>query len=489
MATSAWFLEDFYKFGHVTQYDKNITQIWSNWTPRYTLRQSKPEGVVFVGLQRFMVEWLQENFRDTFFNKPLASILAQYRELFGQNAPTGHIEQLHAYGRLPVKIYAVPEGTTVPYGVAAAVVTNTQPWAYWVPNYLETLMSCELWPTSTAATTAREFRRLFERKSEAWAAKQGYDTDDYAHVCHQGHDFSMRGMMGVHAAELTGLGHLTQFDGTDTVPAFFAREKYYGRPLPVDAYVPATEHSVMSAGGPGAGEFATLDRLLFETYPDAPIISLVADTWDLWRLCTEYFPSRRERILARPGIVVVRPDSGDPVKIICGENPECLVSPVNTPAMIGVARLLAQTFGTTNGLINKVRMIYGDGINLDRAERILNGLIDHGLSPANIVLGLGSFTYQFVTRDTDGWAMKATAVRRAIEGVIAIWKDPVTDTGGKKSARGIPFVYKTQEGPLAQAATIMPEMLDSEACAMRCVFDEELKLFTEWSDVIELARQ
>lgn len=469
---SAFFLEDFYKFGHVHQYPKNITQVWLNCTPRYSLRPDpKSESVVLMGTQRLILEVLVKLFDETFFKLDVAgfeAVLSDYRTLFGADASIEHIKRLWLYGRLPIDLYALPEGSSVPYGVPAVVMTNTQPWAYWVPNFLETLCSAELWGTCVSATTARQFRRLFKAKAHAWSMRPENPNlyqmpNDFAHLPFQGHDFSMRGMFGVQASVLSGLGHLAIFKGTDTVPALFAACRWYGEPLPQGAYVPATEHSVMSAGSQD-GEFETFERLLFKTYPDAPFLSIVSDTWDLWKVCTDYMPRLRDRILARPGICVLRPDSGQPVDIICGTNESG-----SSPASRGVAQLLAETFGIDpSGLINKVRIIYGDGINLDRAERILDGLIAKGLSPANVVLGLGSFTYQHVTRDTDGWAWKATAVRTADGAVVPIFKDPVTDDGGKKSARGIPYVTRDTDGRYMLGETILPGMLDN--CAFQKLF-------------------
>lgn len=476
---SAFFLEDFYKFGHVHQYPKNITQVWLNCTPRYSLRPDpKPDSVVLMGTQRLILEVLVKLFNETFFyasDKEIDQLVADYSLLFGENASIAHISQLYRYGRLPIDLYALPEGSSVPYGVPAIVMTNTQPWAYWVPNFLETLCSAELWGTCVSATTARQFRRLFKAKADKWIALQGPNTAaNTAHLPFQGHDFSMRGMFGVQASVLSGLGHLAIFKGTDTVPALFAARRWYGEPLPQGAYVPATEHSVMSAGSKD-GEFETFERLLFETYPNAPVLSIVADTWDLWKVCTDYLPRLKDRIMQRPGVLGNRPDSGDPVKIICGETgilPES-ASDVDINQFVarskGVAQLLAETFGVdAAGMISKVRIIYGDGINLDRAERILDGLIAKGLSPANVTLGLGSFTYQHVTRDTDGWAWKATAVRLIDGTIVPIFKDPVTDDGGKKSCRGIPLVYREDVGPYYLEITTDPELLNE--CSYQKLF-------------------
>src|SRR5690606_3285764 len=135
----------------------------------------------------------------------------------------------------------------------------------------------------------------------------------------QGHDFSMRGMAGLEAAELSGAGHLLSFTGTDTIPAIDFMEKYYNANSDnelIGGSVAATEHSVMSMGQNNA-EQDTFERLITEVYPSG-IVSIVSDTWDLWKVLTEYLPNLKDKVMARDGKVVIRPDSGDPVDIICG---------------------------------------------------------------------------------------------------------------------------------------------------------------------------
>jgi nicotinamide phosphoribosyltransferase len=187
------------------------------------------------------------------------------------------------------------------------------------------------------------------------------------------------------------------------------------------------------------GEFETYRRLIEELYPTG-IVSIVSDTYDFWRVVTEYLPRLKDVITKREGKVVVRPDSSPktPVEIICGD-PD---APVGSPEYLGLARCLYNTFGGTvnsKGYIDlhpSVGMIYGDSITLEYQEAILKGLMDLGFSSTNIVLGIGSYTYQMVTRDTHGIAIKATCVK--IDGEYRpIYKDPKTDNSGKKSARGL----------------------------------------------------
>ena len=439
-------LADFYKFGHPWQYPADVTKIWTNWTPRSS-RVEGQNSVVHFGLQYFIKDYLIRRFNHGFFGQPLESAIASYRRAASRcaaNPRTDHIEWLHKLGYLPIEIWSIPEGYSTPLNVPSMVITNTLPEAYWLPNFFETMLSMVIWKPSTSATTAQRFRKIGAK----WAKAAG--ETDLGFLDWQFHDFSMRGMSGLEDAILSGMGHLTSFSGTDTEPAIEAAIEYYGASDNVGGSIPASEHSVMCAGG-DESEQETFRRLIEDVYPTGPV-SLVSDTWDLWRVLTEIVPALKDKILARgpdefgrPGKLVIRPDSGDPVKIICGD-PQS----ENPSAASGVIALLARELGTTDGpggrLINNAAAIYGDSINEERAEAILKSLVEAGYSPYNEVFGVGSYTYEYRTRDTYGFAMKATAVTRAGK-LIEIFKDPVTESKDtpKKSHKGIVAVYQTDE--------------------------------------------
>lgn len=426
-------LIDGYKLDHRRQYPDKTERVYSNWTPRSS-RVDGVDKVVFFGLQYFLDKYLNDLFDTAFFDQDIDKVAGSYtRRVNGYIGPNSvgeqHIRDLHALGYLPLEFKALPEGTEVPIGVPMLTVENTDDRFAWLVNYLESLMSCVLWMPCTSATNALHSRRLYE----SWADKTGAPKE---FVDWQGHDFSFRGMAGVEAAQISGMGHLVAFNGTDTIPAIDAVEESY--PVPDDyligGSVAATEHSVMCAGGKD-DEQETFNRLL-DLYP-AGILSVVSDTWDLWNVVTNIVPGLKDRILARDGKLVIRPDSGDPVKIICGD-PE---AEVDSPAFKGVVELLWEAFGGTltdkgyKVLDSHIGVIYGDAINYERANAILSQLAGKGFASNNIVFGMGSFTYQYVTRDTFGFAMKATWVQIDGEGT-AIYKKPVTDDGGKFSARG-----------------------------------------------------
>jgi len=447
---------DFYKAAHIDQYPDNTTMIYSNFTPRSSKHSNLPhtnERIVFFGLQYYIMSFLLETWDSEFFAKDKEEVVAEYRRRMDTSlgmyvVDTKHIAALHDLGYLPIEIKAVPEGTEVSMKVPCLTIHNTHPDFAWLVNYLESSLSCYLWKACTSATTARWYRRLMDK----YAAKTGTDLDT---VDFQAHDFSFRGMASIMDASLSGAAHLTSFKGTDTVAAIDLLEDYYladAKENMMGGSVAATEHSVMSAYGEEY-EMSVFRRLLSEVYPEG-IVSIVSDTYDYWRLLTEYLPMMKHYVMARHnGKLVIRPDSGDPVKIICGD-PD---APIGSPEYKGSVAVLWDIFGghqTETGhrmLDPRIGLIYGDSITPERAEEILEKLHLKGYASGNIVLGIGSYTYQHVTRDTYGFAVKATAAE--IEGeMVELFKDPKTDDGTKKSARGLLRVF---DGKLQdQQATI-----------------------------------
>lgn len=446
-------LHDFYKSGHIFQYPKKTQVVYSNYTPRSDrLAKVLPDfwdkKIVNFGIQGLIKAFLIDLFNETFFLVDKATAVGYYQRRvdtsLGKGAvPVQHIADLWDLGYLPIEIKALPEGAEVNIGVPVATFKNTIPEFFWVTNFLETLISAEYWKKITTATIARQYRKLINH----WAEVTGSAPE----FCPwQGHDFSLRGVGGMYDGASNNSGHLLSFYGTDTIPAIDYLEDYYGADADnelIGGSVPATEHSVMCMGG-NETEIDTFRRLITEVYPSG-IVSIVSDTWDFWKVITQYAAELKDEILARTpdalgmAKVVFRPDSGDPVDIICGD-PE---APEGSPAYKGAVQCLYEIFGgdkTSKGYITlnqRVGLIYGDSITLERAQAIFQRLAAKGFSSGNIVFGIGSYTYQYVTRDTFGQAIKATY------GIVdgeerELFKDPITDNGTKKSAKGLLRVVK-----------------------------------------------
>lgn len=329
MKINALELIDFYKSGHYRQYPENTQLVYSNFTPRSD-RLFAHKGkdwdskVVFVGLQG-VVQWLLiDLWNDTFFNVPKEQAVGSYIDLMTESLGVGavtpdHISALYDLGYLPIRIKAIREGYRVNIGVPVFTVVSTNENFSWVTNYLEDMLSAECWKTITNATTAYEYRRLLDRFTEKTGSPKEF-------INFQCHDFSMRGLSGVSDAAQSGIGHLISFLGTDTVPAIrYLKNYYFGNDTFIGGSVAATEHSVMCASGKES-EVETFRRLVEDVYPSG-IVSIVSDTWDFWNVVgtkNSISVQLKDKILNRTpdalgnAKVVFRPDSGDPVEIVCG---------------------------------------------------------------------------------------------------------------------------------------------------------------------------
>ena len=457
---------DVYKTGHKPMLPAGSTLMYSNNTPRSGKHSNCPnEGEVVQFGQQKLVRQMKWDWDNNFFNRPIKEI-DKFGEdmtmMLGLSEPydVTHFKELHKLGYLPVRIKSLEEGTVTPYKIPSFTIVNTKPIngyiADWIVNYLETILSAEFWQGQTSATFVRSLRKLGKK----WIMKTNPEAIGF--LDYQFHDFSMRGMGGKSAIVNSGLGFATGSRGSDTLPVIPAARMYYDETDPCINSVVASEHAIMcsltgffmqnsNGDWTKVGEFEyEMFVYLLNKFPSG-ILSLVMDTFDLWRAITEYCVKAKDIIMARDGKLVIRPDSGDPVDILCGDPNLIKV----TPADKGVIELLWDIFGgsiSSTGykvLDPHIGAIYGDSINYDRSQRIFERLSLKRFASTNVVLGMGSYSLQHVTRDTHGSAQKATyievlQVKNDIMAPIGIeiLKDPVTDSGVKKSAKGLLMVYE-----------------------------------------------
>lgn len=484
---------DGYKVDHRRQYPNGTEVIVSNLTPRGT-RRNNTDKVVFFGLQYFIKKYLIQEWNDNFFNQPKDVVIKRFsrriNNYLGDNqVGTKHIEDLHDLGYLPIEIYALPEGSVYELRVPSLVIYNTHPDFFWMTNYLETILSTTIWGPCTSATTAFEYKKILSK-----FAQETVGNTDF--VPFQGHDFSFRGMYGFEAAMMSGGAHLTSFVGTDTIPAIDWLEEYYNADSDkelVGCSVAATEHSVACStildfvnrvriendhitqdDLMNLADIEYVKHLITEVYPTG-IVSIVADSFDYWNTITKTAKELKDIIMNRDGKVVFRPDTGDPVKVVCGYDKSDKVKEtdfVTNEEWRGSIECLWDIFGGTVSergykiLDPHVGLIYGDSITLERATNICQRLKDKGFASINVVFGIGSFTYQYVTRDTDQYAVKATFAKVRGED-INIYKKPKTGDGMKNSALGLVAVYKTDSGYILKDQATWDEVKN---CAFEKVF-------------------
>lgn len=451
------FYTDGYKIGHKRMLAPGTTRLYGTWIPRSI--KHAPKGVTRIVSfgQQLAVKWLHDEFEENFFKLPLEEAMEFGNDMamyLGLEYDASHFEALHKLGYLPIKVKSLPEGIETLPNVPHMTFINTVDGFAWLTLYLETIISSLAWKPSTSATIALQYKRnLIE-----WVRKT--DPKNIWLVPFLAHDFSARGLSPWDMLA-SGLGHATSFRGSDTIVCIPAARYFYNEPKNevIINSVNASEHSVSTTKIFTVGEQQMIADWLREF--DKGILSIVSDTFDLWTLITKYLPANKEAIMARDGKLVIRPDSGDPVDIICGLENKVLEEGVGykeeykeSPEYKGVIELLWDIFG---GTINEegykvldphIGAIYGDSITLDRQIQIYERLAAKGFATTNIVLGIGSYTYQMNTRDTLGFAAKGAWFEVEENGTKVgydIYKDPITDDGTKKSLKGLICVTEDQE--------------------------------------------
>lgn len=401
---------DSYKTSHFKQYPPGTTRVSSYIEAR---AGGKYDKTLFFGLQAFIKEYILPGFtldqiRDADW------LLKQHGVPFNKE---GWVRMYNRYdGKFPLEITAVDEGTILPVGNVLVQVHNTDPEFPWLTSWIETALMRAVWYPTSVATISLGVKEII------WESLQKTCDNPENEINFKLHDFGARGATSFEAAALGGMAHLVNFMGTDTVEALEAVKEYY----PFENFpafsIPASEHSTITSWG-RAGERKAYENML-DQFKDNPIIACVSDSYDLWAAVSGIWgEDLREKVLARNGTLVVRPDSGNPV---------------STPNE--VVMLLATKFGyTVNSkgfkvLNPHVRVIQGDGCTPDIIKQIIERLNSNGFSTENMAFGMGGGLLQKVDRDTIRFAMKASSI--TINGEEHdVYKDPITDHK-KVSKRG-----------------------------------------------------
>lgn len=460
------FYTDGYKIGHRKMLAPGTNFLYGTWIPRSTKHAPKGVDKIVSFGQQLVVKWLHDEFKENFFKLPLDEAMKFGKDMslyLGMEYDASHFERLHNLGFLPIRVKSLPEGIETQPNVPHMTFINTEKGFAWLTLFLETIISSLAWKPSTSATIALRYKRNLVE----WVMKT--DPANAWLIPFLAHDFSARGLSPWDMLS-SGLGHATSFRGSDSIIVIPGARYFYNEPeneVSINS-VNASEHSVSTTCIFTMGE-SQMIKYFMDQYPTG-ILSIVSDTFDLWKLITEYLPENKEQIMSRDGKLVIRPDSGDPVHILCGyDNSEWIqsnkaifddentISNANSPEKKGVIELLWDIFG---GTVNEqgykvldphIGAIYGDSITVDRQIQIYERLAAKGFAATNIVLGVGSFTYQMNTRDTLGFAAKGAWFE--VETVRVhedngketewtetigydIYKDPVTDDGTKKSLKG-----------------------------------------------------
>ncbi len=281
------FYSDGYKVGHKAMLAPGTSFLGGTWIPR-SLKHA-PEGVkkiVSFG-QQLTVRWIHDEFTENFFklSKEEAMQFSKDMSIYLNMEYNGdHFSDLHDLGYLPIRIKSLSEGIETPSNVPHMTFINTVSGFGWLTLYLETIISSIAWKPATSATIALQYRRNLAK----WILKT--DPSNMWLIDFLAHDFSARGLSPWDMLS-SGLGHATSFKGSDTLIVIPGARYFYDEPKDQTAIfsVNASEHSVSTTKIFTVGEQQMIADWM-EIFPKG-ILSIVSDTFDLWKLVTEYLPA------------------------------------------------------------------------------------------------------------------------------------------------------------------------------------------------------
>lgn len=366
------------------------------------------------------------------FRKEVLEVLVTMEDvLAGNDYWTAHGEPFNLFGwtrlvekhkgRLPLLIKSVPEGTVVPSGNVLLTVENTDPEFPWLTTWIETSLLRTIWYMSSVSTLSREIKKVIKQ----YLLKSG----DVAGLPFKLHDFGSRGANSQQTAMRGAVAHLANFSGTDTFIGVLLANKVYGADIKATGFsIPAAEHSTITSWG-RENETKAYANMVSQFSKPGAIYAVVSDSYDIYAACEKWGTELKDLVISSGGTLVVRPDSGDPCEVL--------------PKVLDI---LGKYFGYTHNaqgysVLNNVRVIWGDGINLKSIKSILATVVDdYGWSADNLAFGMGGALLNHIQRDDLGWAMKCSAIR--VNGVWRdVFKDPVT-ASNKKSKAGRVVLYK-----------------------------------------------
>lgn len=418
---------DSYKTSHWLQFPPNTTGMFSYLESR----GGRDPETVFFGLQYLLKRYLCERITPEMV-KEADHFLGRHGVPFNRE---GWMHIAHDLdGRLPIRIRSVAEGTLVPNHNVLMTAESTDPEAFWIVTWLETLLMRVWYPTSVA-TNSHFIKRLIHRYLQETA------DDPEAELPFKLHDFGSRGVSSQESAAIGGAAHLVNFQGSDTLVGVRCANAYYNHPMSGFS-IPAAEHSTITAWGRD-GESLAYANMLDRFAKPGSVLAVVSDSYDLWNALEHIWGEElRERVIQSGATVVLRPDSGHPATVVHR-----------------ALDVLESRFGVTVNtkgykVLNHVRVIQGDGVNRDSILEILEVAKQHGFSASNLAFGMGGGLLQQLDRDTQRFAYKCSSV--TVDGQERdVFKAPSTDPE-KASKRGKLDLIRNGEHYQTLAYTVEP---------------------------------
>lgn len=420
---------DSYKASHWVQYPNGATASSSYLSSR----GGRYGSTLFFGLQAALKETLE----GAAFTKEdideAEAFFGAHGEPFNRAGWEGILRR-HG-GALPIRIRAVPEGTVVPVHNVLMTVESTDPEAFWLPSYLETLVLRACWYPTTVATGS------FYIKKKILEYLAVTSDDARGELPFKLHDFGARGVSSLESAGLGGMAHLVNFRGSDTVEGVRYANAFYGAKGGMAAFsIPAAEHSTITSWG-REGERDAYRNMIRQFGKPGAIFACVSDSYDIWNAVENLWADElRQDVEASGATLVIRPDSGHPATVV-----------------LKLLQILERKLGMTTNLRGykvlpkSFRLIQGDGVDEDSIDEILATMKAHGYSATNIAFGMGGALLQKIDRDTQKFAFKCSEI--TIGGAdVPVFKDPVTDSGKRSLSGKLALVredgrFKTVQGP------------------------------------------
>jgi len=400
---------DSYKSSHYLQYPSK-----SEFVSSYIeARGGEYDKTLFFGLQAFIKQYLLTPFTQEDIDEA-KEIITAHGLPFNEEGWCYILEKYNGY--LPIEISAVNEGLLIPLKSPLVQVVNTDKNLPWLTSYIETALLRAIWYPTTVATLSYSIKEIIQ----SYLEETSENTD--AELAFKLHDFGARGTSSEGSAMLGGMAHLVNFQGTDNLSGIIGARRYYGADM-AGFSIPASEHSTMTSWLK-EGESDAYANMIKQFGGEGKIFAVVSDSYDIYNAVTNIWGKELKEAVKKSGAtLVIRPDSGEPKKIV-----------------LEVIKRVYKAFGGTinsKGYIvldDCVRVIQGDGVNKEAIKEILEILKQEGFSSENIAFGMGGGLLQSVNRDDFKFAMKASAI--CVDGEWRdVYKDPITDSG-KRSKRG-----------------------------------------------------
>jgi nicotinamide phosphoribosyltransferase len=414
---------DSYKYSHIMLYPQGVEYMMDYMESR----GGKFDKTRWFGLQIYLKKYLTTPVTMEDVNEA-NEFLKAHGEPFDFDGWKYIVEKHNGY--LPIKIRAVPEGTLVPTGNVLMTIESTDPKVFWIVSFVETLL-LKIWYPTTVSTLSFQMKEIIRDSFERTSDLKGQDLDMSLNF--KLHDFGYRGVSSEESAGIGGCAHLTNFWGSDTIEGIRYANFYYNKNQMSSFSIPATEHSTITSWGINK-EIEAYKNVIEKFGGKFPIIACVSDSYNIYNACEKIWGEELKDLVINCGsTLVIRPDSGIPEEVV--------------PKILNI---LDKQFGSVINskgykILNKVRIIQGDGITIDSTPKIIQMVEENGFSIENIAFGMGGGLLQHgIDRDTQKFAIKCCAIKISGE-LREVSKNPIDDSTKKSKGGLLELIFENNQ--------------------------------------------